>query len=107
MAQLRLMFPGVADSKLDLVVFLVEFHLKHSSTFRRKVRMMAAKEEGTHTPAQWRSVLARHGHRCALCGTKSGIAKDHIVPVSKGGSDAADNLQPLCGSCNSSKRDNL
>ena len=31
------------------------------------------------------------------------MTTDHVVPQSKGGSDHLDNLQLLCGACNSMK----
>lgn len=51
-------------------------------------------------------VLRRAGGRCQLCGvshTTRQIDVDHIVPVSKGGSNDATNLQALCRTCNSQK----
>jgi len=41
--------------------------------------------------------------KCLRCGTTKDLARDHIVPLGIGGSDYANNLQPLCRSCNASK----
>jgi len=51
----------------------------------------------------FRKVWDRDGWQCVTCGTHKGLTVDHIVPVSKGGSDDLDNLQTMCGSCNSRK----
>lgn len=40
---------------------------------------------------------------CFACGTTEKLTVDHIRPVSRGGSDARENLQPLCRPCNSRK----
>lgn len=44
---------------------------------------------------------------CVICAAagKISIAKhrDHIVPISQGGSDTADNTQPLCLACHEIK----
>lgn len=48
-------------------------------------------------------VFSRYGSACLKCGANDNIALDHIKPVSKGGLDTIENLQPLCQSCNSSK----
>lgn len=44
---------------------------------------------------------------CVACGTHENITADHIIPLSRGGADSENNLQPLCGSCNSSKSNKL
>jgi hypothetical protein len=46
--------------------------------------------------------------KCRMCGA-SGVPLevDHIVPVSRGGSNARDNLQTLCADCNRGKGDSL
>lgn len=53
-------------------------------------------------------VLKRAQFRCELCGVPAderALEVDHIVPRKRGGSDVAENLQALCYSCNSMKRD--
>lgn len=45
----------------------------------------------------------RDGFRCGACLATSGLHLDHVLPVSCGGGSEDDNLQILCGPCNSSK----
>lgn len=55
-------------------------------------------------------VMKRDGFQCVLCGTSGRNARleiDHIIPISSGGSNKADNLQTLCFKCNRGKRDKV
>lgn len=48
-------------------------------------------------------IHARDGHKCLGCGSKENLNIDHNIALIRGGTDDDDNLQTLCGSCNSSK----
>ncbi len=53
-------------------------------------------------------VLSKAKFRCELCGISAedkALDVDHIVPVNKGGKTVIENLQALCYTCNSQKRD--
>lgn len=71
------------------------------SAIRREMRMELA--PGKHTRQEWRQVMQRDGWKCLRCGSMKRLTKDHIVPIAKGGSNDASNLQTLCHSCNSWK----
>ena len=74
----------------------------NAATHRRRTTLQGCSEH--HTAAEWEALLAATGHTCLWCGANDvAMTKDHIVPVSKGGSNAVTNLQPLCKSCNSRK----
>jgi hypothetical protein len=52
-------------------------------------------------------VWQRDGGRCVKCGSQENLEFDHIIPVAKGGSNTARNIQLLCETCNRSKGANL
>lgn len=49
------------------------------------------------------AVWERDNFTCRHCGARRDLSVDHIVPESRGGAMALDNLQTLCRSCNSRK----
>ncbi len=51
-----------------------------------------------------RAVFARDGHRCQYCGGPA-ESIDHVVPRSRGGRHAWENVVAACRSCNLGKRD--
>src|SRR3990167_6600627 len=59
-----------------------------------------------HTPEQWQDLISAYRSRCAYCGRKRPLTKDHIVPISQGNPATVDrisNIVPACRSCNSRK----
>lgn len=50
-------------------------------------------------------IIDRDGYACKFCPEIKNLTLDHIIPLSKGGTDKLKNLQILCRSCNSRKCD--
>lgn len=75
------------------------------ATYRHRRRAHKQNNGGTYTVEEWDALVERFGNRCLCCGAQNvQLTADHIVPLSKGGSNFIENIQPLCFSCNSSKR---
>jgi 5-methylcytosine-specific restriction endonuclease McrA len=60
--------------------------------------------EGTFTNDEWKSLCLKTGKKCLKCkDDKSTLTVDHVIPLSKGGTNYIENIQPLCKKCNSQK----
>lgn len=59
--------------------------------------------EGSHAVKEWLDLVEEFNHRCIRCFRINNLTRDHIIPLSMGGSDYIGNIQPLCKKCNSSK----
>lgn len=79
---------------------------KAQNNQKRSERLAMAQKRGCHTDAEWEALLQACGSACVRCGREGTAAmeRDHIVPLFHDeSSDAIDNLQPLCKSCNSAR----
>ena len=70
----------------------------------RRARILQA--GGSFTTKEWVELCAYYEFTCLCCGRcepEIKLTADHVIPLSKGGTNSIDNIQPLCQSCNSSK----
>jgi 5-methylcytosine-specific restriction endonuclease McrA len=53
------------------------------------------------TRAQWESLKARYGHRCAYCGDRlHQLTQDHVIPLTRRSDHTLLNIVPACWNCN-------
>lgn len=84
----------------------ITFHPKYRSFVQRRRVVKKYLNGGTHTQGEWDLLKAQYGFTCPSCKRKEPeiiLTEDHIIPLTKGGVDSINNIQPLCKSCNSKK----
>lgn len=87
----------LAKSRAWRIAHKDQFHV-----YRNRNRAKRREAKGQATPEQIAARVAFYGSRCAYCnGPYESI--DHVVPLSRGGSNWPANLRPACKKCNFTK----
>lgn len=77
---------------------------------RNRTKRMQNKNGSFHTFGEWENLKAQYNWTCPICKKSEPqikLTEDHIIPLSRGGSDNIENIQPLCKRCNCSKGNRL
>lgn len=76
---------------------------------RNKRRSLERAAEGWFCPCDIRFIFRRQYGYCAYCdrSLENGFEIDHVIPLSKGGSNWRHNLALACADCNRRKKDKL
>ena len=86
-----------------------EYYRKHFARKRAEHRNAIAKRKrakGRFTAREFLLVLKKHKYRCAYCKrqiSRSSATIDHVVPLSRGGTNWITNIIPACLRCNQRK----
>lgn len=78
----------------------------YSAIVHAKRRAAELGASGSHTREEWVLLLEQCAGLCVYC-LRAATERDHVQPITRGGSDDIGNLVPACRSCNSSKSDTL
>jgi len=73
---------------------------------RHRVLKLLRQNNNLHTYGEWEILKKQYDFTCPSCKKQEPeikLTEDHIIPLSKGGSDSIENIQPLCGHCNAVK----
>lgn len=76
------------------------------SIYNRNSKVKRKGVIGSYTIGEWQLLKIQYGFSCPCCKKSEPEIKltaDHIIPITKGGSNFIENIQPLCLICNIKK----
>lgn len=95
----------------------------HERTIKERSRGLRPRYyDAIHSPYTTKEIIEKYGSDCHICqkpidmdaprsvgktGWELGLHLDHVIPISKGGDDTADNIRPSHAICNMRKSDKL
>lgn len=107
-------FDRVGYSEEEMVLQIMNLEDDERRKFERlkhKFSLAEKEEKSAKRPAVPENVRIavwrRDEGKCVKCGSRERLEYDHIIPISKGGSNTVRNIELLCENCNRSKRDNI
>ena len=103
-------YKGVRKEGETKQVYHRNYCKKHPEIISHLKANRYAREKGAighHTLKQWQELKIKYNNKCAMCGLEKTLTKDHIIPLSKGGTNNIENIQPLCRNCNSKKNNKI
>jgi 5-methylcytosine-specific restriction endonuclease McrA len=86
-----------------------EYRLYHTNPKKYLLRKLVVRhrkrvsENDGFTATEWEALCKKSDYRCVACKQKKPLTVDHVIPISQGGSNQIENIQPLCVVCNSKK----
>jgi hypothetical protein len=111
-ADLVLWITGIFKSEEESSLFVRQVVDGREERFERTRKSIAREKRLEETesrepiPEETRQFVWRRDEgKCVLCGNQENLEFDHMIPVSKGGSNTERNLQLLCEECNRKKSD--
>jgi 5-methylcytosine-specific restriction endonuclease McrA len=84
----------------------IQLYPEKSAQYFNNRRARIQQAGGEFTSREWKKLCKRYDYTCLCCGKREPEIKltvDHVIPLSAGGTNSIDNIQPLCISCNASK----
>ena len=97
------------NNKKEMLAYHKRWYRNNTQRVReleRKYRARKREAEGNFLESEFQYLLYQYDYKCAMCGRDLSpkiTHRDHIVPLSRGGSNDITNIQPLCETCNLSK----
>jgi hypothetical protein len=92
-------------------------HPDHKRQLNHAYKAAKAGLSGRWTAQEWQDLLVHSHYQCVCCGVNQPLTADHVVQVMNitkellpepvGGGNSINNIQPLCLTCNASRKDRI